>query len=442
VDKEKTMGTVEAVTQEAPNLKAAATSDVPLTGRWLVSLRWIAIAFIVLLLVLWVVAIPFRHAQLATVCPSANVDLCGDQRPNVATYPKMLASGMSLNFYAAYVSAVEVIFTLVYVVVAGIILLKKSNTRIGLFTAVFLITFSVSQTSTDALTAVFPVLQGPIGLLSFIGWACLGIFLSIFPDGRFVPRWTRFTALLWVVVIVLSALPFLPSAIFLVPLFGIIVATLIAQIYRYRYVSTIAQRQQTKWVVFATTAAIVGFLALTQLATIFLSQSPTGYGFLIGDTGVYLIEALIPVSIGVAILRSKLWDIDVVIRRTLVYSILTAILALIYFGLIIILQSLSRSFVNSTNNIALVGSTLAIAALFQPLRRRVQAIIDQRFYRRKYDAKRTLEAFSAKLREEVDLNTLSEHLLGVVEETMQPRHVSLWLCKTGREKDQSIMGPS
>lgn len=432
------METFEAVTQEAPKPKTAATSDVPLTGRWFVSMRLLAIAFIVLLLVLWVVAIPFRHTQLASVCPSTNTDLCGDQQPNVATYPQMQAAGISLAFYAAYVSTLEVMSALAFLVVGVIILLNKSNTRIGLFTAVFLITFGVSQTSTDALAAAFPILEGPIGLLPLMGWTFLGIFLCIFPDGRFVPRWTRITVLLWVVVIVLSALPFLPAALFLVLLFGIIVATLVAQIYRYRYVSTAVQKQQTKWVVFATTTAIVGFLALTQLASHFLSQSPNGYGFLIGDTLVYLIQALIPLSIGVAILRSKLWDIDVVIRRTLVYSILTAILALIYFGLIIILQSLSGSFINSTNNLAIVGSTLAIAALFQPLRRRVQAIIDQRFYRRKYDAKRTLEAFSAKLREEVDLNTLSEHLLAVVQETMQPNHVSLWLCKTGSERDQSI----
>ncbi|HJT57052.1 MAG TPA: hypothetical protein VJ761_11195, partial [Ktedonobacteraceae bacterium] len=259
------MERLDGVTQAILKSPMSRTSDVPLPERWLVLIRSIAIAFIILMFILWIVALPFRYAQLATVCPSVNTDLCGAQQPNIATYPQMQAAGISLSFYAAYVSTVEILFTLVYVVVAVLIVLKKSDTRIGLFTAVFLIMFGTSQTSIGALAGAFPVLQGPLSLAELMGWACLGTFLSIFPDGRFVPGWTRITALLWVVVVVLSALPFVPPAFFLVLSLGIVVATLIAQIYRYRRVSTVAQRQQTKWVVFATATAIVGFLALTQL---------------------------------------------------------------------------------------------------------------------------------------------------------------------------------
>src|SRR5207302_1259336 len=123
----------------------------------------------------------------------------------------------------------------------------------------------------------------------------------------------------------------------------------------------------------------------------------------------------------------RLWDIDVLINRTLVYGTLTLSLALLYFGLIFVLQYLLRGLINQDNAIAIVVSTLAIATLFQPLRQRIQAIIDRRFYRRKYDAAKTLAAFSATLRNEVDLDQLRKDVVAVVEETMQPTFVSLWL---------------
>jgi len=129
-----------------------------------------------------------------------------------------------------------------------------------------------------------------------------------------------------------------------------------------------------------------------------------------------------------AILRARLWEIDVIIRRTLVYTTLTILLVLLYGGLVYAFSSLLRSFLGQQQNpLVIVASTLVVAALFQPLRHGIQRVIDRRFYRRKYNAAKTLEAFNATLREEVDLNQVREHLLSVVQETMQPAHVSLWL---------------
>ena len=146
----------------------------------------------------------------------------------------------------------------------------------------------------------------------------------------------------------------------------------------------------------------------------------------------------VPIAVGFAILRYRLYEIDLIINRTLVYGALTTALALVYFGGVATIQAIFRALTGQgeQGQLAVVVSTLLIAALFNPLRRRIQSFIDRRFYRRKYDAAKTLEAFSAKLRDETDLDALSEDLTSVVRETMQPSHVSLWLRPDTTSKGQ------
>jgi hypothetical protein len=156
-------------------------------------------------------------------------------------------------------------------------------------------------------------------------------------------------------------------------------------------------------------------------------QSTRGLpGAIVALSGLLVIPS-IPIATGIAILRYRLYDIDIIINRTLVYGSLTATLVALYFGGIVVLQRVFVLLTGQQSTLAVVASTLLIAALFTPLRRRIQAFIDRRFYRRKYDARKTLEAFSAKLREETDLGALNSELVGVVRETMQPAHVSVWL---------------
>src|SRR5947209_1783744 len=148
----------------------------------------------------------------------------------------------------------------------------------------------------------------------------------------------------------------------------------------------------------------------------------------------------VPLSLAIAILRYRLWDVDVLINKTLVYGLLTGMLGAVYAGCIVGLQALLRGLFNQTSDVAIVISTLVIAALFQPLRKLIQAGIDRRFYRSRYDAARTLAAFSATLRNEVDLSQLSEDLVTVVQETMQPAHISLWLHRPS-VKDKANTNP-
>ncbi len=202
------------------------------------------------------------------------------------------------------------------------------------------------------------------------------------------------------------------------------------QIYRYVRVSSYSQRQQTKWVVFGF-AGLLGLDLLYALIGMLFPElaAPDSTYQLINATLPSITYMLFPLSVGIAILRSRLWDIDVIIRRTLVYTILTLILALIYVGLVFALGALLRSLFGEQqqNPLVIVASTLIIAALFQPFRQFLQRFIDRRFYRSKYDAARTLTNFAATLRSEVDLEQLSDHLVTVVQETMQPSSVSLWL---------------
>jgi len=205
-----------------------------------------------------------------------------------------------------------------------------------------------------------------------------------------------------------------------VVLFIIFAAAVVSLIVR-RANAGVEQRQQIKWFSYAATA----LLACVFLYPWIVWEWPRWAGFSVGLAGL----SAIPVAVGIAILRYRLYDIDRIINRTLVYASLTVILVGIYFGGVTATQALLHSLTGQEQlpQLFVVASTLVIAALFNPLRRRIQSFIDRRFYRSKYDARKTLEAFSAQLRNETDLEAMSDDLVGVVRETIQPAHVSLWL---------------
>jgi hypothetical protein len=427
--------------QQTPS-KEAGSSLLPgadstrLQGGVLVFARGVWIVGVVAVMAIFFATIPAYFASLHVVSTTV-LNLNGDQQLTPAGLRQLHALGFSLDFYAAYFVVISVIFVLAWFVVAGLIFWRKSDDRMAYFASLILVLFSVSFTVGNMIEALPAGWWVPVQSVRFIGGMGLSVFFYVFPDGRFVPRWTRWLLIGWVIhelfgdtlFINASFNPFVYFPWIDVVLFmSLLVSLVIVQVYRYRRVSNMIQRQQTKWVVFGMAVAVLGFAA-----TLFVGTLPVVAGTLSGpllniiaNTALEFFLLLIPISVGLAILRSRLWEIDIIINRSLVYGTLTVALALIYAGCVLALQALLGSFTEG-NQFAIVGSTLVIAVLFQPLRHRIQAIIDRRFYRRKYDAARTLEAFSATLRNEVDLNQLREHLLGVVEETMQPAHVSLWL---------------
>jgi PAS domain S-box-containing protein len=191
------------------------------------------------------------------------------------------------------------------------------------------------------------------------------------------------------------------------------------------------ERQQLKWFAYAVavlaTSAILAYVVSESVRVVWLGWA----SFMLVIASV----VGLPVAVGIAILRYRLYNIDLLLNRTLVYGALTAVLAAVYFGSIVLFQALFRAFTGQESQVAVVVSTLAIAALFTPLRLRIQSFIDRRFYRRKYDARKTLEAFSAKLRIETDLDALSSELIDVIRETMQPTRVSLWLKAPERDRE-------
>ena len=206
---------------------------------------------------------------------------------------------------------------------------------------------------------------------------------------------------------------------------------LLAQIYRYRRAATPSQRQQTKWVVFGMLIAVLtffGFRLPPLVVPVLAVPGPVHVLYDLIQLAVFNASLwLVPFGIGFSMLRYRLWEVDLLIRRTLVYSALTGALALVYFGSVTLVGALLQPLIGVQSPLALVSATLATAALVQPLRQRLQAFIDRRFYRRQYDAAQVVNALSATLRDEVDLARLTASLVAIVDETMRPAHISLWL---------------
>lgn len=425
--------------------RAPSDDSTRLSGRRLVVVRTGAFAIVALTLVIYALALPGLVPHMSIPCADTLYS-CIISPQQVAPLARLSITPGALALATAILSCLSI---LLVCAVAAILLWRRSDDWMALLVALTLILMPAAFT---------PVMQGLPASLQWLGqgygtatFISLSLLIGLFPNGRFVPRWVWAPVLLEMVVEnIPSPQPqptgFLSVVVTVVSAFVILFsyACLIGgQIYRYRHVSTPVQRQQTKWVV----TGIILTLVVNQLfwqPAIWIPalQQPDSLYPLLAGPDSFLMIAILAVSFSVAMLRYRLYDIDIIIRRTLIYGSLTAILAAIYIAGVIGVQSLvnaiARAPSGKTSPLLIVITTLVIAALFQPLRRTIQRFIDRRFYRSKYDTRKTLETFSATLRQEVDLSTLTGQLVSVVSATMQPEHISLWIRNTRREEPRGI----
>jgi len=406
--------------------------------------RLIWVFVILLSLSLFIGGLPGRYHELST-----SVD------------PRVLNElGLTAIGYATYFLSLSVLVVFTHNIIAAVIFIRRKYDWMALALAFTLVTNGVIF----PLSLMYPSAVTPeptrtlVESIVFFGLLSSTSLLYLFPNGRFVPNWTKWMVVIWGLITLPSI--FFPNLPISLQGWPVLIQLLIlfiwgftgvaAQIYRFVHVSNWAQRQQAKWALLGLTATVLGpfayfvpFIIVPSLTSgdipnlLFnrLGASFYIYAFILrigGVTAISLLSLLFPISFAIAIFRYKLWDIDIIINRALVYAALTGLLGLLYFTSVVLFQRLIQLITGfSQTEIATAASTLLIAALFVPLQRRVQAAIDKRFYRRKYNMVQTLAAFNATLRDEVELDSLVERLLKVVEETMQPDTVSLWLREDG-----------
>lgn len=419
-----------ATSPEEPLLEQSGVSISGSVERELTVIRiaWAAVALVCV--GLFIAALPLRLAELTHLVAATNT-------------PRIDGVVFAPEVYVGCAFALELLGPLVFLTLALLIVWRRSDDSGAIRISALLIAFGSALPGTAyAIISATPIWRVTPGALQAIGWTALLIFAYLFPDGQWTPRRSRLVVPLWALWttsffvfaeqltagrLLLIAAAYLIWVIWL----GTGVC---AQVYRYLRVATPTQRQQSKWVLLGFAGALVGILLVSARDILALSQGQVISHNALDMTLALVVLTLsalpIPISIAIAILRHNLYSIDRLINLTLVYGSLSVTLGALYTAAVSLSQYLIQAITGQQgqSQLALALSTLGVAALFQPLRRRIQAEIDRQFYRRRYDAAQTIAAFSASLRTEMDLSEISQRLVRVVHHTMKPRHVSLWLA--------------
>jgi hypothetical protein len=350
------------------------------------------------------------------------------------------AVGLSAEVVPAFILFADFVLFGIHFLIAALIFFRRSKDRLVLLACIMLLCMAtiITRPGDSVRSVEAQWLQVAYMSIYIIGLIAVCIFLHLFPFPIYIPRWSGVLAIgfsaamvIWYFVLAVGwpirQLPTLVVA-------GWIISGISLQIWRYARVSDVTRRQQTKWVVYGLTCAGVGFLAFNYLVpalvpTVMRPGNARVVYVLLGVAIEYAMLNALPISLGLSTLRFRLWDVDRIAFRAIVYSGLTAGLAVLYFSTVLLLQQLFREITRTQSVIGVVITTIAFGLLFNPIRQRAQALIEQRTYRRKYNAAQTLARFSNVAQHEVDIDKLSNALLASVDEAMQPEHVSIWVKK-------------
>jgi hypothetical protein len=410
--------------------------SLPKNMRWLAILSWCLIALPFLTFFLTDLRLDF--AQLQAPCEGEECNYLAISRDEIDVLESW---GLSARAYSIIMNGATVLGVAFSWLLGVVILWFQGASRASWFVSIAMIVTPITLISdADNLAASYPNWFIPSVALSELGSMILLLLFYLFPNGCFYPRKAFIPLITTYVFLTMisvgrSGLIILPTWViqidFLV-LTGLLFLAMGFQILRYRWVSTTMERQQTKWVLLGLFILILGFptwfLFFGGVVDIPAGQ-PRLLAAIVGWLICIAIVTTLPVTIAMAILRYRLWDIDVVIRRTLQYSIVSVVLGFIYFSAVTLLQSIFVSASGQSSAVVVVLSTLAIAALFSPLLRRVQGTIDLRFYRQKYNAEQALAQFAETAGKGTDLENITEELLHTIQKTMHPESASLWVVK-------------
>jgi hypothetical protein len=399
---------------------------------------WIFVAVVDALILL--IGIPLYFQELRQTCdPLTNSQRCGAGQLTAHAFHALGQYGVTPDVYAAVTVLLVGVAAALICLIGALIARRKWNQGMGLLLAIVLITVGATGSTAEFLGALslarssLPasaawLVGALVYTVVFLQWPAFGAVVLAFPTGRFVPRNSWLIVFLWTTPVAAFLFP-APSWVSVVAAAVTFGSTIAVALWRYQHILSPVQRQQVKWPLYA----LIITLALKTISiVIFLSPSLGGavetvapFLNVLIDSGVTLFAAI---ALCIAILRYQLFDIDRLINGTLVYGLLTGILGMVFVVTVIALQQFFRLITGQASPLALVASTLFIAGLSQPLRSRIQNLIDRRFYRSKYDAQKILASFSATLRQEVSLTELQAQLVTAVKQTMQPVHVSLWIA--------------